>query len=207
MGYLNANIPPQKVLVRKEYLRNLEDSFQQYLEGWIFAVCSIRSRALLFHVLLENGALYYRLPISAFCSKKCEPVSLEVLQTWDSLSYNIGVIEYAFLQQMCVSCKLRDESIQKGMYKFTIDYCHSAVDDINTGLSETPSEHKCHHFIELDSGNFALLPNNRIFFKDASLAWSDVKPDFKINEHLFTSETETNFVASNEFNYSFVKKK
>lgn len=161
----------------------------------------------MFHVLLENGALYYRLPVSAFCKKKCDHIKLEVLQTWDCFSYNIGIIEYAFLQEMPVSVKLRDESIHQAVYKFTIDYCHSSVDDINSGLSETPSEHKCHHFLELGSGQFALVPNNRLFFKDPALCDSDDLPKYKINQHTWFSETGTNYIASDEFNYSFVKKK
>jgi ABC-type antimicrobial peptide transport system permease subunit len=35
----------------------------------LFAIASISGRALLFHALLSNGAVYYRLPISAFFPK------------------------------------------------------------------------------------------------------------------------------------------
>jgi hypothetical protein len=36
----------------------------------IFGIASIAGRAILFHIMLPNGAVYYRLPISAFFQKR-----------------------------------------------------------------------------------------------------------------------------------------
>jgi len=35
----------------------------------IFALASITGRPILFHAIMENGAIFYRLPISAFIQK------------------------------------------------------------------------------------------------------------------------------------------
>ena len=35
----------------------------------IFALASITGRPILFHAIMENGAVFYRLPISAFIQK------------------------------------------------------------------------------------------------------------------------------------------
>lgn len=191
---LNANIPPVRVLVRKEYLFNLEERHGEFEHGWIFACCAIRSRALMFHVLLENGAVFYRLPISAFCTnKKAKAISLEILSTWDCLSDKISVIEFDFLKGMEVSCILKDKSKLLGRYLFTVDFWGSQT------LAEDPSEHKCAHVIELEDGNFCLLPNNRLLFRDSSLVpRQDEIPPFKANTHRWTSENGSKWVVKDE---------
>ena len=66
MAYLNANIPPIYCKIRREYLYDLKKHHGESEECVLFAIASISGRALLFHALLSNGAVYYRLPISAF---------------------------------------------------------------------------------------------------------------------------------------------
>jgi len=188
MAHLNANIPPQKVFVRKEYLYDFNQGFGEYEEGWLFGVCSIAGRAILFHVLIDNGAVYYRLPISAFCKKPCEYKQLETLECWDAFSYELAVIEYRFLRHMTVEALLKDKTKQTGTYLFTIDFMASDPNILDCSLVETPGEHKCAHFIELDTGQFCLQPNNRLLFRDASLATEKKKIDYKIQSKKYFSE-------------------
>ena len=48
--------------------------------------------------------------------------------------------------------------------------------------SENPPEHKSHNLIELDNGQFALYPNNRMRIYDNSLTPEPPKvPDFKVS--------------------------
>jgi len=95
MAFLVANLPPTKVLVKKEYLYDHQKGHGEFVEGLWASVKSIQGRALYFETYLpEYGALYDKLPISAFISHKTElNLELEELQLWDAFSYHMTVIE------------------------------------------------------------------------------------------------------------------
>jgi hypothetical protein len=70
MAYLNANIPPIYCKIRREYLYDMDEKYKKDSRDCvIFGVSSISGRALLFNIMLPNGACYWRLPISAFFQK------------------------------------------------------------------------------------------------------------------------------------------
>jgi hypothetical protein len=69
MSYLNANIPPIYCKIRREYLYDLRKHKGETEDCVVFGLGSISGRALLFHCLLTNGAIYWRLPISAFVQR------------------------------------------------------------------------------------------------------------------------------------------
>lgn len=186
-----ANLPATKVLVRKEYLYNFEKGFGEYEEGWWVSVKSIQGRALLFETLLSNGALYDKLPISAFCWKECPHIPLHYLQLWDNLSNNIQVIHKEFISGMGVKVLMKDKVILDGEYCFTIDYQGWGT------LSQTAQEHKSQNLIKLDNGCFALQPNNRVLFADASLTTPN-KPDYIASQIIWSCEGKDNFSVSNE---------
>ena len=92
MSYLNANLPPIYCKVRKEYLYDLDKNKRGELECVIFGLTSISGRAILFNIMLPNGACYWRLPISAFFQKsydRAEVPDMHVheLELWNSFSY------------------------------------------------------------------------------------------------------------------------
>ena len=67
MAYLVANLPPVKVFVKKQYLYDLTKGKGEFVEGVWISCKSIQGRALYFETYLpEYGALYDKLPISAF---------------------------------------------------------------------------------------------------------------------------------------------
>jgi hypothetical protein len=67
MSTLIANVPPIKVWVRREYLRDFRDGHGDYTPGYWVTCKSLTGRALYFETYLtEYGALYDKLPISAF---------------------------------------------------------------------------------------------------------------------------------------------
>ncbi len=69
MSQLIVNLPPQKVWVRKEYLRDLQDGYGEFVEGVLITAKSLPGRSFYFETYLpEYGALYDKLPISAFVS-------------------------------------------------------------------------------------------------------------------------------------------
>jgi hypothetical protein len=104
MAYLNANIPPIYCKIRREYLYDLKKHHGESEECVLFAIASISGRALLFHALLSNGAVYYRLPISAFFQKRFSrsevpDMSVDELQLWNCFSYYPAVTHFDFLSE------------------------------------------------------------------------------------------------------------
>ena len=73
MAYLNANIPVLYSQIRREYLYDLKDHYGEVEDCIIFGLESITGRPILFHTIMENGAVFYRLPISAFIQRDYDP--------------------------------------------------------------------------------------------------------------------------------------
>jgi len=56
--------------IRREYLYDMDEKYKgDSRDCVIFGLTSISGRALLFNIMLPNGACYWRLPISAFFPK------------------------------------------------------------------------------------------------------------------------------------------
>ena len=127
MAFLCVNTPHIDVFVKKEYLYDLQKGHGELVEGvWVTAK-SIQGRALYFETYIpEYGALYDKLPISAFVTSPNikDDIKLEELELWDAFSYHITVIE-----KTTVPPKARYLSPSKnwyeGEYLFTIDSCHA----------------------------------------------------------------------------------
>jgi hypothetical protein len=79
MAYLNANIPVQYAQIKKEYLYDLKKHKGEVEDCIIFGITSLTGRAILFHAIMENGAVFYRVPISAFIQRGYEPESVPTL--------------------------------------------------------------------------------------------------------------------------------
>jgi hypothetical protein len=193
MSMLVVNIPPIKVWVRKEYLRDLVDGHGEFVEGYWVTAKSISGRAFYFETYLpEYGALYDKLPISAFVSSPETPspdMGLEDLQFWNAMDYEVMVIQKSFIANMDVECRTKHHGVQKGQYLFTLDNYHSNSNMPDLNVSEIPNEHKSHNVIELDNGQYAIYPNNRMRLFEMSLTPEHVKnPDFKVSTHYFEVE-------------------
>ena len=192
MAFLVHNLPLINVYVRKEYLYDLEKGHGEYTPGIWVSVKSVQYKALYFETLLtEYGALFDKLPLSAFVWKTEDhgDLPLDTLQLWDCFDYNLTVIEKPMLGPREFFGK--DKNMHKGEYLFTIDNCHSESSTLDTNYSEHDPEHKSFNIIQLDNGQFAAQPNNRIIFRDSSLTPSDLKmPDFKVCTQNYRVETE-----------------
>ena len=102
MAYLNANIPVIYAQIKKEYLYDLKKHHGEVEDCIIFGVTCITGRALLFHAIMENGAIFYRLPITAFIQRGYKPESvptrrLDELQLWNSFSYYPAITSWDIL--------------------------------------------------------------------------------------------------------------
>ena len=54
MAYLNVNIPVTYAQIRREYLYDLKEHFEETEDCIIFALASITGRPILFHAIMEN---------------------------------------------------------------------------------------------------------------------------------------------------------
>ena len=185
MAYLNANIPPIYCKIRTEYLYDLDSSKRGERECVIFGLSSISGRALLFHIMLPNGAIYYRLPISAFFQKRFSreqvpDMQVDELQLWNCFSYWPSVHIFDWLAGVEGKYRGKDKKFYKGEYLFTVDWAHPETNILNTEHSEIPQEHKCAHILALANGNYAAQPNNRILWNVNNYTTESDWPDYKV---------------------------
>ncbi len=188
MPTLNVSVPRFYCLLRKEFLYDGQDHHGEFLSVCVLGVSSIQGRALGFHVLTENGAVIWRLPIHALCHKREAPVApLDWLQFWDCFSYSVEATVFDRLQDARVRLQMRDRTWEGGQYMFTLDW-YGSEDSEEAG----DGGHKCAHVLALDNGNFAAQPNNRIqWFCPAFVSPFVDKPDYKTNTRVWKVERET----------------
>ena len=185
MAYLNANIPPIYCKIRTEYLYDMDMDKKGEQDCVIFGMASISGRALLFHVMLPNGAVFYRLPISAFFQKRYDrtevpDMSVDELQLWNCFSYWPSVHCFDWLAGVEGKFLGKDKKFYHGQYLFTIDWAHPETNILNVEHSEIPQEHKCAHILALNNGNYAAQPNNRILWDAPNYTVGDGVPDYKV---------------------------
>ena len=193
MSSLIVNLPAQKVWVRKEYLRDLQDGHGEFVEGVWVSAKSIPGRSFYFETYLpEYGAMFDKLPISAFVSEPKTPdpdLDLPNLQFWNCMDYGVVNVCKQFVASMDWQVRTRHFGTIMGTYICTLDNYHSDCDTIDYSTSEIPQEHKSFNLIELSNGQFALYPNNRCRIFDVSLTPQEPKiPDFKVSTEYYQVE-------------------
>jgi hypothetical protein len=185
MAYLNANIPVLYSQIRREYLYDLKDHYGEVEDCIIFGLSSITGRPILFHAIMENGAIFYRLPISAFIQRGYDPkevprMRLDELELWNCFSYYPSICVYDILASQSGKFFGKDKQTHPGAYLFTVDWAHPESNIVDTEHSEIPHEHKCAHILALKDGNYAAQPNNRILWDIPSFTVRDEVPDWKV---------------------------
>ena len=193
MAYLNANIPPIYCKIKTEYLYDMDMDKKGERECVVFGLASISGRALLFHALLPNGAVYYRLPISAFFQKRFSrsevpDMSVDELQLWNCFSYWPSVHVFDFLAGVDGKYRGKDKNFYPGNYLFTVDWAHPEPNILDVEHSQIPQEHKCAHILALTNGNYAAQPNNRILWHINNYTTDDSWPDYKVQNTVWDVE-------------------
>jgi len=209
--YLNANIPLIECYVRGNYLRDQRDSHNLYFKCVVFGVQSVPKQVPLFHFMMEDGGVFYRCPISAFCqSEGVKEQPLGDLVLWDSFSYNISVTTFHQLAGARVQYLQRDKQKQTGRYLFTLDWSEGDYNELHFGYAGKPDQHKCGHVIALDSGNYAIQPNNRSRFFDSNMGVDWGRPpviDRLVNTHTWSVEDEPKWTTTEtekgQYNYDY----
>ena len=98
---------------------------------------------------------------------------------------------------------------QWGTYGFTLDWAAEDKNIADLGFAEAAGQHKCGHFIWLDSGNFAIQPNNRCRMFDPSFTTKPYGTAAKrmLNTHSWTVENTAKWVLSDDQTYDYDVKK
>lgn len=190
---LICNLPSEKVWVRKEYLTDHQSGHGEFVEGLWVTAKSIPGRAFYFETYLpEYGAMYDKLPISAFVSRPETPdpdLDLPNLQFWNCMDYDVTAIVKSIVASMEWEVRTRHFGNIKGTYICTLDNYHGNIDTIDASTSELPDEHKSFNLIGLKNGQYALYPNNRSRIYDISMTPQEPKmPDFKVSTQFYQVE-------------------
>lgn len=207
MAYLVHPLPLVHVFVKEEYLHDHQSHHGSVTPGIWISVKSVPGKALYFETLLtEYGALYDKLPISAFEWKSVDiDLPLNVLQLWDCFDYSITVIKKPILGRCAFYDK--DNNSHFGNYLFTIDNCHGDIGVIDTNVAEYDPEHKSFNILKLDNGQFAAQPNNKIRWYDQSFIPDTMKtPTFKVCTQNYSVEKniDKSFGHTDEWQYRTV---
>ena len=119
MAYLNSPIPVIDCYVRGNFLRDQKDHFDSKFPCFIFGVSSIPGKVPLFHFVMEDGGMWWRMPIHAFCWKEDAPEQeLDELVLWDSFSYHVAVTQFPYLKDKAVKFISRRRFEYRGRYLF-----------------------------------------------------------------------------------------
>ena len=208
MAYLNGNIPPIYAQIKREYLYDLKKHHGEVEDCIIFGISSISGMAILWHAIMENGAIFYRLPISAFIQRGFKPETvpsrrLDELELWNSFSYYPAVTFWDILSSAAGKYIGKDKKWHHGNYLFTIDFAHPESNILDTEHSEIPHEHKCAHIIALDDGNFAAQPNNRIIWDLPAFTVREETPDWKVQTNEWNVEDTGKWQTSDTDDYFY----
>lgn len=194
MPQLNANIPYQEAYVRNSFLFSDWEN-KELTKCYIFGCKAVLNKPLMFHCQLDNGVVWFSLPIHAFVHKEnyekpCENEKelLSLLQYWNMQSSDIAVTTFSYLKDYTIEAFNRRKKWMKGKYLFTIDDYYSDNNSLPLGYSDDPDK-KCFHFLKLDNGFFAVYPNNYLRFHN--LNFCDVykmPPKYKRNSWEWDAE-------------------
>jgi hypothetical protein len=183
------DIPQFYCHVRSEYLYNLESHKGETIPCLVFGADSVFGRAVGFDILIDCGAMFARLPVSALVHRTDAPdIPLDHLQLWSNFSYHLEAHEFLAIRGVNCEVKLKDGKWYSGSYRFTFSW-------LGNPYAEDPGEggFKRGHVIALDNGNYCIQPNNRIKWKEMSFVTKPFpdKPDFKTNDHVWNVEGGT----------------
>lgn len=164
------NIPSIKCFVDRRIVAGKEG----FDDCYIFAVTALLNRSFLFTCHTNRGAVYSRLPISAFYHHtvgKHRLLFQRDMDTWGCLGNDIGCIEHGHLKDYSVEIP---HLKMMGKYLFTLDSFHG-------GLAQDPEQHKTSNFIELENGQYGIFPNNFLKFIDSHFFDKDKPCDYRRN--------------------------
>lgn len=114
-------------------------------------------QAISCHVFLESGAHWSGLPIHAISSTNNFQFGYDSLMPWGGMGEEIECVFMPFLEGL--EAKVLRPMEASGRHT-------GIIIDWKDGYSKFPAEHKPLSLIALNAGQFALLPNNYVIYKE-----------------------------------------
>jgi hypothetical protein len=206
MPYIETSLPPMKVFVRDGFFYDRPDDPEfkgKYTKAVLISVRCNEGSAALFQVLTEYGMMRDKLPISALAWKipedemVWETYPFHSLQLWDCFSKVFSLVTLNYVYNASVDVRMKNRTTLEGTYLYTIQWGANENNGMDFTLSEDPQEHKSHHFIMLETGQFALQPNNRIlrWYEPSFVTKKYEGQPWKINTQEYSCEQEHAWVT------------
>ena len=133
-------------------------------------VYSREYQTLMCHVFLESGAHWSGMPIHALSTTGDFSVPRESLMPWAAMGDETEVWHAKYLEGL--SCEIHAPFKAKGRHT-------GLIIDWADGYSRYPEEHKPLNLINLESGQFALLPNNYATYRDGHFSKESARENLK----------------------------
>lgn len=209
MAYLTASIPNMECYLRQEFMFNQESGHGQVIPVKVFGLTSKPSRALMFHVITNTGARFSEVPLHMLCHKaNAEVPRLSDIELWDCFSHYFSVVQLKAVLDCTGLVRLGDGVWCQGEYLFEVDWCGGDA-EVDLSLADVPHEHKTANVMKLTDGNFAAMPNNRIYWREGSFITNPLQPQhfpkFKTNRQIWTVEGTWNTEDSYRYFYETTK--
>lgn len=168
-------------------------------EAYAFAVCSMKGRSLSFHCMLRSGAHYRNVPLHALALNEAAPKRGPWdLAYWDCFSFKPIVTVFDYLRDHECTALLPTGEREPGVYLFTVDWLPDSA--ARPGFLLQPDQNKCGHVIALQSGCIAMLPTNKVVWRDGYWIGNDPHPEkagYKVQQDIYQAEC-----ASRDFSKS-----
>lgn len=191
-NYLNVDIPPFWCYLDTGFLHNQEaDVNNERMVVEVFSFTSIPQRCAMFSIMTEYGSQHARVPIHYLRANESggTEYDLDWLELWDSMSYYASCNINDYTKNRGANIMLKDHSLHKSKYLFTIDWCFGP--QFKSGYGEMAAGHKCGHFFEGEGGQYFMQPNNRVLWVDGGSFISrkfKQKPDWQVFAKEFSCE-------------------
>lgn len=191
-NYLNIDIPTFWCFLDTNFLYNKPpDINSKRIPVEVFSFTSIPQRCAIFSVMTEYGSQHARVPIHYLRGQQegGSNYSLDWLQLWDSMSYYCSCNINQYTKNRAANIMLKDKSLHKSQYLFTIDWCLGP--QYQCGYGEMAAGHKCGHFFIGEGGQYFMQPNNRVLWVDGGSFISkkfEKKPDWIVFDKEYSCE-------------------
>ena len=199
---MNADIPYLHCWVRRCVIADPSDDGLE--EAYAFAVQSMKGRCIGFHCMLKSGAHYRNVPIHALALNEAAPRrNPEDLAYWDCFSSRPIVTVFDYLRDHECVALLPTGNREEGVYLFTVDWLPDEA--ARPGFIIQPDQNKCGHVLALRSGGVAMLPTNKIAWRDGYFVGNDPHPEkmgYRVQADVYQAESSTrDFSKSDAYFY------
>ena len=139
-------------------------------EGIWWGCFSRLGQTLLCHVMLESGAHWSGIPLHSISTSHSFSRGHSELMPWATMGEDIESIHSKYLEGL--SCKIFNPFSEDGRHT-------GIIIDWKDGYSRYPQEHKPLNLVNLNSGQFCLIPNNYLTFEDSHFVDDKAKTNLK----------------------------